>query len=132
MMRAVVDRVESRRFMLKMARESIVNLVNQFFREIAARDSRLVRYHDRQPAGIIQNPDRLGGIRKQLKPRWMIDVPHLFRNCAIAIDEDCWTFHEPHATESQTLLTVLAKLLRLSSACERSNTSSTVIAVIQR
>src|SRR5919106_6870922 len=119
MMRAVVNCVEPRRFILKIARESIVNLVNQVFRKVTARDSRLVCYHNRQPTSLVQNPDRFRGIRKQSKTRRVIDVPDLFRNCAIAIDEDCRTFHDTHATESQTLLTVLAKLLRLSSTCER-------------
>src|SRR5678815_3305347 len=131
MMRAVVDRVELR--VRKITPEPIVNTRDHLLRKVPTCDARLIRDHDRQPVVVIQNPDRFRRIRKHTKPRRMIDVPNLLGNRAIAIDKNCRTLHlHAHATESHKLLTVLAKLPRFSHACDCSNTSSTVIAVMQR
>src|SRR5215217_505030 len=131
MMRAIVNRIELRVFDLTL--EPIVNARDQLLREISARHTRLVRNHDRQPTIVIQDPDRLRRIRKHTKPRRMIDVTNLLGNRAVSIDENCRTLHlHAHATESHKLLTVFAKLPRFNNACERSNTSSTVMAVMQR
>src|SRR5215217_2458772 len=131
MVRAIVDRVELR--VLKITLEPIVNARDHLLGKVATRDTRLVRDHDRQPSIIIQSPDRLRRIRKHTKPRRMIDVTNLLGNRAIAIDKNCRTLHlHVHATESHKLLTVFAKLPRFNNACDCSNTSSTVIAVMQR
>src|SRR6185369_12677521 len=131
MVRAVVDRVGL--CVLEITLESIMNTCDHLLRKVSTRDACLVRDHDRQPAIVIQNPDRFRRIRKHTKPRGMIDVTNLLGNRAIAIDKNCRTLHlHAHATESHKLLTVLAKLPRFNKACDCSNTSSTVIAVIQR
>src|SRR5215213_650679 len=130
-MRAIVDRVELR--ILEVTLELIVNVDDQVLGKVTTRDAGLVRDQDRQPAIVIQDPDRLRRIRKHAKTRGVIDVPNLLGNRAIAIDENCRVLHlHAHATESHKLLTVLSKLPRFNNACERSNTSSTVIAVMQR
>src|SRR5215510_10591369 len=131
MVRAVVDRVKLR--VLKITLEPIMNTRDHLLREIATRDTSLVRDHDRQPIIDIQNANRFRRIRKHTKPRGMIDVTNLLGNRAIAIDKNCRTLHlQTYATESHKLLTVFAKLPRFNNACERSNTSSTSIAVMQR
>src|SRR5512132_3512455 len=130
MMRAVINSIELR--VLQVAFELIVNVDDQLLGEIPARYTRLIGDDDRQPAIIVQDPNRLRRIRKQTKARRVIDVPNLLGECSITIDEDCGSLHLHHATESHKLLTVFAKLPRFSNACECSNTSSTVIAVIQR
>src|SRR5215213_10992338 len=131
MMRAIINRIELRVFQITL--ELIVNTGDHVFSKIPTRHSGLVRNHNRQPAGVVQDPDRFRRIRKHTKARRVIDVTNLFGNRTIAIDENCGTLHlHAHATESHKLLTVLAKLPRFSNACERSNTLSTPIAVMQR
>src|SRR6185369_16635767 len=131
MVGAIVDRVELCIFQATL--EPIMNTRDHLLREVSTRDACLVRDHNCKPATVIQNSDRFRRIRKHTKPRRMIDVTNLLGNRAIAIDENCRTLHlHAHATESHKLLTVLAKLPRFNKACDCSNTSSTVIAVMQR
>src|SRR6185503_1777592 len=131
MMCAIVDRVELRIFQITL--ETIVDARDHLLRKIPTRHARLVRDQDCEPAVFVQNPDRFRGIRKHAKTRRMVDVANLLRNRAVSIDKNCRALHlHAHATESHKLLTVLAKLPRFNNACERSNTSSTSIAVMQR
>src|SRR5215211_7006512 len=131
MMRAIVDRIEVGIFQITL--EPVMNAGDHVLGKISTRDTGLVRDHDRQPFIVIEDPDRFRRIRKHTKARRMIDVSNLLGNRAIAIDENCRTLHlHAYATESHKLLTVFAKLPRFSNMCERSNTSSTSIAVMQR
>src|SRR5215213_3349435 len=91
MMRAIVNGVEP--CVLELTLKLIVNFDDHLFRKVATRDSRLVRDHNREPAIVVQDPDRFRSVRKQAKARRVIDVANLLGNGAVSINENCWTLH---------------------------------------
>src|ERR1051325_9646210 len=54
MMRAVVDGVQVRTLALKLSFKYSVHGPNQVFRKVAARDARLIRYQNSEPARFVQ------------------------------------------------------------------------------
>src|SRR5207247_4524471 len=66
----------------------LVDLENELFLEVPARDARLVR-HDRDGhSGLVQPPDRLGASRQERAAREVVHVADLFADRAVAIEKD--------------------------------------------
>jgi hypothetical protein len=71
----------------------LVNVMNQGFREISSRDTRLIRNDDRLPFVLVQQSNRLTDTGEKLEPFDMVDVSHLFVEGSIPIKEYCLVRH---------------------------------------
>src|SRR5436309_1180368 len=108
MMRAVVNSVEPRAASREFLRELMVYELNQVLFEVAARDARLIRDEDGEPASFV---DQLHGLRREGEDavaRGMIDVADLLGDRAVAVDEDRASAHRaasacaPTSTDAST------------------------------
>src|SRR6185436_3632505 len=70
MVRAIVDRIYSRAFVLKLADHSIVNRAKFAFTVQPSSDARLVRHHDRLEPGFVDEPQSFGNERIDFEFVW--------------------------------------------------------------
>src|SRR5579885_1206591 len=86
--RAVVNRVEPRASALQLGSQHIVNFADERLFKIAARDARLVRDEDREPARTFERPHGLRREREDAVARDVVDVADLLRDRPVAVNED--------------------------------------------
>jgi len=85
--RTIINRIEVRASLGQFPFHTVVDIVQQRFRKIAAGNSRLIGDHDHGHSGLIQASDGFGCKRKHTKTVEMIQVADLFGDGAIAIEE---------------------------------------------
>src|ERR1041385_8377837 len=105
------------------------------FRKITAGHAGLIGDHDCQITIFMYALHRARRIRKQTKPRNMVDVSHFLRDRAVAVNENCALHFTCPARFKASLATswqLGGTFLLASSACACAKSSSGVMAVMQR
>src|SRR5206468_11626823 len=96
-MRTEIVAIDARALRREQLGETALHSVVVVDRVVAARDSRLIAYHDDDKAALIQAADRLARAREQFYAIGLVQISGVVDNRPVAVQKDSWgaVSHQP-------------------------------------